>query len=188
MQPRCLLRGRAGEDLARRRRRSTWSHKSPTTMWLRRGRTTSASPMISITKRRGCGCLGTASWARRCLPSRRSRISSRLANYTGRRHAVRHHVCITSSPVTPNSTTSQDYAQRTVTIDPHPHLNEPHASVHPCKHSAVMKRIVENLIAGGSEPKIDQYIFIFLKFIGSVVPTIEYDYTMASATAGTGKG
>ena len=27
----------------------------------------------------------------------------------------------------------------------------------------------------------------FLKFIGSVVPTIEYDYTMASATAGTGK-
>ena len=51
-----------------------------------------------------------------------------------------------------------------------------------------MKRIVENLVAGGSEPKIDQYIFIFLKFIGSVVPTIEYDYTMASATAGTGKG
>ena len=26
-------------------------------------------------------------------------------------------------------------------------------------------------------PSVNQYIFIFLKFIQSVVPTIEYDYT-----------
>lgn len=84
-------------------------------------------------------------------------------------------------PLTPEQTFEdviQDYARQTVTIDPHPHLSQHHASVHPCKHSNVMKRIVDNLIAGGAQPRTDQYLFIFLKFIGSVVPTIEYDYTM----------
>ena len=33
-----------------------------------------------------------------------------------------------------------------------------------------MKRIVDNLVRGGGEPRTDQYIFIFLKFIGSVAP------------------
>lgn len=32
---------------------------------------------------------------------------------------------------------------------------------------------------------MDQYLFIFLKFIQSVVPTIDYDYTM-SVDAGGG--
>lgn len=31
---------------------------------------------------------------------------------------------------------------------------------------------------GGSVPSVEQYLFIFLKFIHSVVPTVEYDYTM----------
>lgn len=72
----------------------------------------------------------------------------------------------------------QDYAKKTVTIEPHPHLlNRMHASVHPCQHGAVMKNMIENLVESGQTPNIDQYIFIFLKFIQSVVPTIEYDYT-----------
>lgn len=70
-----------------------------------------------------------------------------------------------------------------MTIDPHPHLGIKHASVHPCKHAAVMKIIVANLVEGcsggkaGAPPSIDQYLFIFLKFIQSVVPTIDYDFT-----------
>jgi len=71
-----------------------------------------------------------------------------------------------------------DYVKRTVTIDPHPHLGIPHASVHPCKHANVMKQIVDSMCEGGAEPRTDQYLFIFLKFINSVVPTIEYDFTM----------
>jgi ubiquitin-like-conjugating enzyme ATG3 len=75
----------------------------------------------------------------------------------------------------------QDYVQRTVTMDPHPHLGTLHASVHPCKHAITMKRIVDALSSNGGEPKTAQYMFIFLKFMGSVVPTIEYDFTMSTA-------
>jgi ubiquitin-like-conjugating enzyme ATG3 len=76
----------------------------------------------------------------------------------------------------------QDYAHKTVTVDPHPHWGTPHASVHPCKHAQTMKRIVDALQQhGGAPPNVAQYLFVFLKFIGSVVPTIEYDFTMATA-------
>lgn len=74
---------------------------------------------------------------------------------------------------------SQDHARKTVTIEDHPHLLAgKHASVHPCKHAAVMKKIVDVLMSRGVQPEVDKYLFIFLKFIASVIPTIEYDYTM----------
>ncbi|CAN0384965.1 unnamed protein product [Ectocarpus fasciculatus] len=70
-------------------------------------------------------------------------------------------------------------------MEPHPHLSSHHASVHPCKHASTMKIMLENLTKGGKEARVDQYLFIFLKFIQSVVPTIDYDYTM-SVDAGGG--
>lgn len=33
------------------------------------------------------------------------------------------------------------------------------------------------MLAGGTEPRTDQYLFIFLKFLASVIPTVEYDFT-----------
>jgi len=72
----------------------------------------------------------------------------------------------------------QDHIKQTVTMETHPLLDTIHASVHPCQHGPVMKRIVQNLCAGGRVPEVDQYLFIFLKFIQSVIPTVEYDYTM----------
>ena len=33
--------------------------------------------------------------------------------------------------------------------------------------------------AGGGTPKVEHYLLVFLKFIASVVPTIEYDYTLS---------
>ena len=89
-----------------------------------------------------------------------------------------------------------------MTVDPHPHLGTLHASVHPCKHAITMKRIVDSLRGLGRTgpdgngagaaataetrppPSTNQYMFIFLKFIGSVVPTIEYDFTMEVAARG----
>mmetsp|Transcript_18041 Transcript_18041/g.31749 ORF Transcript_18041/g.31749 Transcript_18041/m.31749 type:complete len:375 (+) Transcript_18041:91-1215(+) len=82
-----------------------------------------------------------------------------------------------------------DYAHRTVTVENHPHVSGPHASIHPCQHGAVMKTIVKNLTrdssekeedgSGGSDgPSVDMYIFIFLKFVSSMIPTINYDFTM----------
>ena len=72
----------------------------------------------------------------------------------------------------------QDYANKTVTIESHPHISRLHASVHPCQHATAMKRIIDDLAECSLVPSVDQYLFIFLKFIQSVVPTIEYDYTM----------
>ncbi|KAK2975805.1 hypothetical protein RJ640_022822, partial [Escallonia rubra] len=123
---------------------------------------------------------------------------------------------------------SQDHARKTVTIEDHPHLPGKHASVHPCRHGAVMKKIIDILMSRGVEPEVDnccfcvllatcskgpvkndvalgeaffpgfksvclcyyliststihfanaRYLFLFLKFVASVIPTIEYDYTM----------
>ena len=71
-----------------------------------------------------------------------------------------------------------DYAHRTVTLDPHPYVSKPHASIHPCQHATAMLGIINALIAAGKSPSVEQYLFIFLKFIQSVIPTIEYDFTM----------
>ena len=76
---------------------------------------------------------------------------------------------------------SAEHARKTVTIDPHPHTGAPSASIHPCKHAPTMKRLVERSVfaATGNAPKVEHYLLVFLKFIASVVPTIEYDYTLA---------
>jgi ubiquitin-like-conjugating enzyme ATG3 len=74
---------------------------------------------------------------------------------------------------------SQDHVNKTVTIEPHPHLKISQASIHPCKHAIIMKKMIDHLVSNGKEIKVHQYMILFLKFIASVIPTIEYDYTMA---------
>ena len=75
---------------------------------------------------------------------------------------------------------SAEHARKTVTIDPHPHTRARSASIHPCKHAPVMRKLCEAMASGGAgEPSVETYLVVFLKFIASVVPTIEYDYTMA---------
>uniref|UniRef100_A0A0G4FIR0 Uncharacterized protein n=1 Tax=Chromera velia CCMP2878 TaxID=1169474 RepID=A0A0G4FIR0_9ALVE len=70
------------------------------------------------------------------------------------------------------------YASKTVTVDPHPCTGIPTASIHPCKHSQVMKKVVDQWIEEGAEPRHDLSLFVFLKFMSSVIPTINYDFTM----------
>ncbi|KAH8060852.1 hypothetical protein JL720_13520 [Aureococcus anophagefferens] len=71
-----------------------------------------------------------------------------------------------------------DYAKRTVTFERHPHLDHPHASIHPCKHPNAMKKIIDNVSKHASgPPRVDQAMFIFLKFISNMIPTINYDFT-----------
>lgn len=41
---------------------------------------------------------------------------------------------------------SADHANKTVTLENHPHLALPHASIHPCRHAHVMKKIVTQLL------------------------------------------
>ncbi|KIK78434.1 hypothetical protein PAXRUDRAFT_326481 [Paxillus rubicundulus Ve08.2h10] len=114
---------------------------------------------------------------------------------------------------------SADHALKTVTIEAFPHsATLQAASVHPCKHASVMKKVIERMNAGvveeqlaarkkeGKEGKkkwgfgrksaakddksagdedevegmrVDFYLVVFLKFIASIVPTIEVDSTTA---------
>ncbi|EER31607.1 hypothetical protein CTRG_04389 [Candida tropicalis MYA-3404] len=100
---------------------------------------------------------------------------------------------------------NSDYKDKTATIEKLPvGINTTSVSIHPCKHSSVMKVLmkhsklkkedinedIKNLsiddkkkqdVDSDSEQdgiRVDQYLIIFLKFIASVTPGIEYDYTM----------
>ncbi len=112
---------------------------------------------------------------------------------------------------------SADHALKTVTIEAFPHSSTLQAaSVHPCKHASVMKKVIERMnssvvaeqlaqqklvpkekkkwfgrkSSGGKDDKVlsgdeeevegmrvDFYLVVFLKFIASIVPTIEVDST-----------
>ena len=40
-----------------------------------------------------------------------------------------------------------------------------------------MKKMINIMTENGKEPNVEQYFFIFLKFVSSVIPTIQYDFT-----------
>jgi ubiquitin-like-conjugating enzyme ATG3 len=82
---------------------------------------------------------------------------------------------------------SQDHANKTVTTAVHPHTGVVQAYIHPCKHASVMQKLVQRMKTSGKTPRVDQYLFIFLKFMHAVIPTIEYDYTLESACEKTKK-
>mgnify|MGYP001028430829 FL=1 len=70
-----------------------------------------------------------------------------------------------------------EYAKKTVTIEKHPYLRLQVASIHPCKHSEVMKKMVDRLAEENVFLRVDLYLFVFLKFMSAVIPTINYDFT-----------
>ena len=41
-----------------------------------------------------------------------------------------------------------------------------------------MKNMLDLILNNGGKPKVEFSMFIFLKFISSVTPTIEYDFTV----------
>lgn len=98
-----------------------------------------------------------------------------------------------------------DYREKTVTIEEFPPMDGGvmMASVHPCRHAEVMKRIFESMarrrereeweeVAPASAEgdiadddagddgglRVDQYLVVFVKVIAGVVPGVELDYTM----------
>lgn len=72
---------------------------------------------------------------------------------------------------------SQDNAKKTVTMEQHPHLGPSMLAVHPCRHSDLMKKFIQIAEEGGNELSVHSYLIIFLKFVQSVIPTINYDYS-----------
>jgi len=50
-------------------------------------------------------------------------------------------------------------------------------TVHPCKHANVLKEMSDTIEEGGSPVKPEVALFIFLKFIATVIPTVQFDLT-----------
>lgn len=89
-----------------------------------------------------------------------------------------------------------DYKDKTVTIESAPFQdNLTLISIHPCRHAGVMRMLLDmadqRAIAETQDTadeweevpqglRVDQYLVVFLKFIASVTPTIEYDFTMSA--------
>lgn len=72
-----------------------------------------------------------------------------------------------------------EHAKKTVTIDPFPHIaSSNQATIHPCEHASVMKKMLDTMVENGIQPDVGMYLFVFLKFISSVIPTINYDFTI----------
>jgi len=40
-----------------------------------------------------------------------------------------------------------------------------------------MKKMIDVMTSNDKQPTVEDYMFIFLKFLSSVIPTIQYDYT-----------
>lgn len=72
---------------------------------------------------------------------------------------------------------SEDHAKKTVTFENHPFVSCMMASIHPCRHADVMKKLINLVAESGKELEVYSYLMVFLKFVQSVIPTIEYDYT-----------
>ncbi|KAK9825179.1 hypothetical protein WJX81_003345 [Elliptochloris bilobata] len=86
-------------------------------------------------------------------------------------------------PLTPHQIlqdVSEEHARKTITVDPFPHTAVRAASIHPCKHASVMQKLGAMAESSGRPFQVESYLVLFLKFIASVIPTIEYDYTMAA--------
>ncbi|KAH0795557.1 autophagocytosis associated protein [Histomonas meleagridis] len=67
---------------------------------------------------------------------------------------------------------SAEHAEKTVTLEKHPFYDMKCLSIHPCHHATVMMDFIERL----ENPEkfcAPLYFFLFLKFIHTVIPTID---------------
>ncbi|VDP08432.1 unnamed protein product [Soboliphyme baturini] len=52
---------------------------------------------------------------------------------------------------------SEDHARKTLTVESHPHISgPPMASIHPCRHAVVIKRLAETLEENGKALEVHQ--------------------------------
>jgi ubiquitin-like-conjugating enzyme ATG3 len=71
-----------------------------------------------------------------------------------------------------------EYVTKTVTVDAHPSTGIRTASIHPCQHAKMMLKVIHEWKSNNHPLRPDLSLFVFLKFISGVVPTINYDFTM----------
>lgn len=72
----------------------------------------------------------------------------------------------------------REYLDKTLTMEKFPFLdNVTMPTVHPCRHAAVLKSMSDAMVEAGHKVESHFALLIFLKFIASVVPYVEFDTT-----------
>ncbi|OMJ75582.1 hypothetical protein SteCoe_25236 [Stentor coeruleus] len=73
-----------------------------------------------------------------------------------------------------------DYINKTVTGEIHPCLGITQVSVHPCNHSEMMKFLLDICHTDPEDIQVNKCLILFLKFLSSIVPALNYDFTMST--------
>lgn len=68
---------------------------------------------------------------------------------------------------------SEEYRDKTATVEKMPYTHERFLSIHPCKHASTMKAMIDRARDNKEVFKVESYLFYFLKLIAAAVPTIE---------------
>lgn len=72
----------------------------------------------------------------------------------------------------------REYLDKTLTMEKFPFIeNLVMPTVHPCRHAAVLKTMSQSMAESGHTIQSHFALLIFLKFISSVVPYVEFDTT-----------
>lgn len=70
----------------------------------------------------------------------------------------------------------REYLDKTLTMEEFPFLQGVvMPTVHPCRHAAVLKTMSDSMSEGGHQIESHFALLIFLKFISSVIPYVEFD-------------
>lgn len=72
---------------------------------------------------------------------------------------------------------SVDHLYKTVSLEMHPHLPIYTLYIHPCRHAELMKKFITILRNSNNKIKVEHYLFLFLKFVSSIIPGVNYDFT-----------
>ncbi len=77
---------------------------------------------------------------------------------------------------------SNDHKKVTATMDSHPFYELQWISIHPCKHAYMMKQFIQMELSHRQSAEqtltVQFYFIYFLKFMGCIIPCVNFDYTM----------
>lgn len=72
----------------------------------------------------------------------------------------------------------REYLDKTLTMEKFPFLqNTTMPTVHPCRHAAVLKSMTDAMVESGHKVESHFALLIFLKFITSVVPYVDLQFS-----------
>jgi len=70
---------------------------------------------------------------------------------------------------------SNEHTNKTATIEAHPHTMIHQLSIHPCRHSSTMLSLINMM---KPENGVASALFIFIKMVSTIMPNLNYDFTL----------